>query len=274
MLRNEGDRLVRVVVCTPDSEYFKINNLGAHNITQLPDRNRAIQQHDELKSVLSAFGCEVINIPELSGHPNSVFTRDTALCTPHGYIELRMGLDTRRGEEAWMSQVLESLDEPKVGSIQEPGTVEGGDIILAGSVAFVGQSQRTNSEGVKQISNFLRGMGFEVRSISVPPPYLHLGGAMSVVGPDSVLFCRGVFPDDFFRGFHTVEVASELFISGNVICLGEHELIADLSNAGAIRKLERAGFIVHAIDLSEFVKGTGGPTCLILPVSRDGDYCM
>ncbi len=44
----------------------------------------------------------MINIPELANHPNSVFTRDTALCTPNGYIKLRLGLESRQGEEEWI----------------------------------------------------------------------------------------------------------------------------------------------------------------------------
>ena len=94
MLRNEGDRLTRVVVCTPREEYFRASDLKNHNITQLADRNLAIQQHDTLKSKIMEFGSEVIDIPELANHPNSVFTRDTALCTPNGYIKVRLGLDT------------------------------------------------------------------------------------------------------------------------------------------------------------------------------------
>lgn len=268
MLKNEGDMLSRVVVCTPKDEYFRVSNFEIHSITQLADRNRAQKQHDELKSILAGFGCEVIDSPELPNHPNSVFTRDTALCTPRGYVKLRMGLRTRRGEEVWMSQVLDSLGESCAGNIREPGTVEGGDIILAGLVAFIGRSQRTNEDGVKQISALLSAMNYEVRSITVPPPYLHIGGAMSVIGLECVLCCRGVFPDGFFDGFHKIEVSSDTFVSGNVICLGNNEVVADVANVEAVKELERAGFIVHAVDLSEFVKGRGGPNCLIMPVER------
>ncbi|AZR74653.1 hypothetical protein BBF96_15500 [Anoxybacter fermentans] len=268
MLRNEGDRLTRVVVCSPKIEYFRVDDLKLHNITELSDPAKAIEQHDKLKSTMSEFGCQVIDIPELSNHPNSVFTMDTALCTPQGYIKLRMGLKTREGEEEWMAQHLETLGEPYAGCIEPPGTVEGGDVILAGSVAFVGCSRRTNREGVRQISDLLKRMGYEVRVTTVPEPYLHIGGAMSMIGPERVLCCKGVFPDDFFNGFEKIEVSGDTFISGNVINLGENEVIADIRNKEAIEKLEQANFTIHALDLSEFVKGTGGPSCLIMPVER------
>ena len=269
MLRNEGGKLVKVAICTPGNAYFSVTDLKSHNITEIPNAERTLEQFSLLKSVLKKSGCSIIDAPELAGHPNSVFTRDVSLVTPQGYIQLRMGLDSRRGEEEWMASILDSLHEPRVGSIEAPGTVEGGDIILTGNVAFIGHSQRTNLKGVNQISDFLKKMGYEVRIQRMEYRYLHLGGAMSMIGFEKVLCCRGVFPDSFFEGFETVEVSHRGPSTGNVICLSEDEVIANIAeNAEAIKILEDRGVMVHAIDLSEFRKGTGGPTCLILPIER------
>jgi dimethylargininase len=268
MLRHEGDRLTRVVVSTPGDAYFDVRTHDGANIPELANRDLTIKQHRELKAAMAHFGCEVIDVPELDSHPNSVFTRDVALCTSEGHVKLRMGLPKRRGEEAWMSRALESLGKPCVGEIREPGTVEGGDVILAGSVAFVGLSARTNREGARQIGAILGRLGFEVRTAPVER-YMHIGGAMSVIGPERVLHCSGVFPDGFFRGFDAIDVPSTGPSTGNVICLDERELIANAAeNAPVIDELERRGMTVHGLDLSEFRKGAGGPTCLILPVER------
>ncbi len=268
MLRHEGDRLTRVVVSTPGDAYFDVRTHDGANIPELANRDLTIKQHSELKAAMARFGCEVIDVPELAGHPNSVFTRDVALCTPKGHVKLRMGLPARRGEEEWMSRALESLGEPCIGEIREPGTVEGGDVILAGSVAFVGLSARTNREGARQIVALLERLGYEVRTAPVER-YMHIGGAMSVIGPERVLCCSGVFPDGFFRGFDAIEVPSTGPSTGNVICLDERDLIANAAeNAPVIDELARRGMTVHALDLSEFRKGAGGPTCLILPVER------
>ena len=179
-------------------------------------------------------------MPELAGHPNSVFTRDVSVVTPKGYIKLRMGLPARRGEEEWMAQILESLDEPCAGEIKEPGIVEGGDITLAGSVAFVGLSNRTNEEGVKQLLDMLREMDYEVRTASVKGLYLHIGGAMSAFGPERIIYCSCVFPDGFFKGFDTIEIPHLNYQPsvGNVICLAENEVIANAAeNMEAIKIL-------------------------------------
>jgi dimethylargininase len=112
-------------------------------------------------------------------------------------------------------------------------------------------------------------MGYEIRTVSLTERYLHLGGAMSAIGPEKILCCQDVFPADFFNGFDIVEVPHVGASTGNVICLTGDEIIANVAeNLEAVEILERHDVKVHRIDLSEFRKGTGGPTCLVLPIER------
>ena len=269
MLRHEGHELKRVIVSTPGDAYFdRARHTGA-NIPELPDPDRTRQQHDAVKATLADSGCEVIDVRELAGDPNSVFTRDVALCTPRGYIKMRMGLEARRDEVAWMADALDALEEPCVGEIAPPGTVEGGDVILAGDVAFVGISSRTNRNGAAQLSVMLQGMDYAVRTVQAPKGTLHLGGVMSVIGPTRILAVRGLVPKEALEGFDVIEVGMRSPSTGNVICLRDNEVIANAAeNEDAIWVLAQAGVHVHSLDLSEFRKGAGGPTCLILPVQR------
>jgi len=268
MIMNEGERLIKVVVCAPVKEYFDVVDPRAHNITKTADKRRAIEQHDHLCSILQDNGVEVLCIPELKDHPNSVFTRDTCVCTSQGFIQMRMGLSSRQGEEVWMAEILKETGMEQHGGIRDPGTLEGGDVILAGDVVFVGRSKRSNSDGVDQLRRLFEEIDREVRIADVPQPRLHIGGMMSMIGPRRILCCQDLFPGDFFKGFPTIPVPAENFVSGNVICLGENKVIAEKSNTTAIDCLEKAGVYVHAIDLSEFIKGRGGPTCLLMPVKR------
>ena len=268
MLRNEGESLKRVVVCTPKREYARANNFEKHNIGELGNPKVAIKQHDTLKSELIEFGAEVIDIPELDEHPNSVFTRDTALCTPRGYIKLRLGLETRQGEGEWMAATLDSLGESCVGEIKAPGTVEGGDVVLAGKVAFIGKSIRTNGEGVRQFSALLKVMGYEIRVIELPNTILHLDKALMVLGPKQVLYCRELVSKEKIKGFEGIGISCGGDTTANIICLGDRELIVNCSNSIVIDRLEAERYIVHNLDLGEFAKGMGGPNCLIMPVER------
>lgn len=268
MLRNEGERLTRVVISTPRKEYFRVSDTKAHNMNEVPDPEKTAAQYAELVAKLSSGGAEVIDAPELEGHPNSVFTRDVSLVTPQGYVKLRMGLSTRRGEEDWMSRILDTRGEPCAGEIERPGTVEGGDVILLGKIAFVGHSERTNSEGVRQIAELLQKMGYQVRIADVEG-YLHLGGAMSAIAPERVCACRGDYPPAFFKGVDVVWLEKRGPSTGNVICLAPNEVLAnEAENGETMEVLDARGVTVRGVDLSEFRKGGGGPTCLILPLER------
>ncbi|MFH1296174.1 MAG: arginine deiminase family protein [Bacteroidota bacterium] len=255
-----------LITCAPGPAYFGVTNFSAHNIKQVSNEQKALDQHHALVTTIEKAGCKVVILSELPGHPNSVFTKDPSVCTPQGYIKLRMGLPSREGEEQWMAETLERIGVPCVKAIEAPGIIEGGDIILAEKVAFIGQSSRTNAEGIRQISRQFDEMEYEIRTAAVHSPFLHLGGPMTLVSPDTLLCVRNLFPESFFKGFQRIEVPHTGFMSGNVIPLPNRQVIADQTNLPAITALRQQGFKVYPLDLSEFVKGTGGPSCLILQV--------
>jgi dimethylargininase len=268
MVKNEGDPLKRVIVCTPKEEYARAGNRKEHNIGDLGDPAIAIRQHDALKETLRAFGADVLDVPELAGHPNSVFTRDTAICTPQGYIKLHLGLATRQREGAWMAQVLNEQGERCIGEIKPPGTVEGGDVILAGDVAFIGRSVRTNDEGIRQFSKIMKPMGYEIRVVNLPETILHLDKVLMVLGEKQLLYCNELVSPDAIRGFDGIEISCSENTTANIICLGNKQVLVNRSNELVIDLLRDRGYIVHDLDLSEFAKGMGGPNCLIMPVER------
>jgi dimethylargininase len=269
MLRSEAGRLKRVVVSTPWNEYYRVVNLQAHNILDVANQKLALEQHDNLKEILRHFNSDVVDLPELKDHPNSVFTRDAALCTPEGYIELRPGIETRLAEGSWMASALNHLGEPKAGKIEFPGTVDGGDVLLLDPVAFIGLSKRTNPEGCLQLSYFLEKMGYEIRKVSLPDLVLHLDKVLMPVGDDRLLVCTDIVHRDILRGFDIIGISFSNNSSANIICLGNGELIVGATNQGAIDALDRNEFNLHLINVSEFVKGSGGPNCLIMPVERE-----
>jgi dimethylargininase len=277
MVRSEGAPLRSVVVCPPGEEYSAPVDRKSHNIPSPPDAETAAAQHRALRDLLEEEGVRVHSLPELVGHPNSVFTRDAVLVVDRGYVRLRMGLESRRGEEGWISAFLDELGLEEVGRIgvngsaDRAGTVEGGDVILAGDIAFLGRSERSNAEGLRQLWGVLGRLGYEVRVAEIDPRFMHIGGAMSLVGERTVIACRGVFPTGFFRGFEVIEIPGEGSgaAGANVICLGEGRVVAHTGDdPRAAAALDRAGVRVIPLDLSEFRKGDGGPTCLILPVER------
>jgi len=268
VVKSEGDPLKRVVVCTPKEEYARAGNRKEHNIGGLSNPEVAIQQHDTLKNTLRNFGAEVLDVRELAGHPNSVFTRDTAICTPQGYIKLILGLPTRQGEGGWMAQVLNEQEIPCIGEIKPPGTIEGGDVVLAGNVAYIGRSVRTNEEGIRQFSEIMSPMGYAIRVIPLPDTILHLDKAIMVLGARQVLYCNALIAQQDIKGFDGLAISCRGNTTANIICLGNKQVIVNRSNKLVIDLLSDKGYTVHDLDLSEFAKGMGGPNCLIMPIER------
>lgn len=271
MLRNEGDRLGSAVTCAPGAAYLGVEDVEAHHIAELPDPERALAQYRALVALLREAGAWVWEVPEFHGHPNSVFTRDMAVVTPKGALQLRMGLETRRPEARWIMDALQAFGEPAAGAIEEPAIAEGGDVVVMGEVAFLGRSGRTDEHGVRQLTELLAPMGYEVRVAAVPESHIHLGGAMSAIGPRRVVAAEGVFEETFFEGLDVVWIPAEgdAPAEANVICIAPDEVIVDASGPAPLGPcLEASGVKVHLLDLSEFRKGSGGPSCLILPVER------
>jgi N-dimethylarginine dimethylaminohydrolase len=270
-LRNEGDALRRAAVCAPKREYTRVDDPVKQNFVEVPDEARARLEHEGLRHALEAAGVQVHEVPELAGHPNSVFVRDVALAAPGGFIRLRMGLPARRGEDEWMAGHLSALGIACVGSIEPPGLLEGGDVFMMGKVALVGLSSRANAEGVLQLERILEPLGCRVRTAEVPAPYFHLGSILSPVGPERVVCIAGTLPGRFLDGLDVIEAPADSArpASANVLCLGSDEVLADTTESPrTLEALEAAGVRVHALELSEFAKGSGGPTCLVLPLER------
>jgi dimethylargininase len=268
--KSEGDALRAAVVCAPDVEYTRVDDTVRQNFVRVPDPDASREQHARLRAALAEHGARVHEVPELSAHPNSVFVRDVALVTPEGFVRLRMGLPARSGEEAWLEGHLIALGLPRVGAIEPPGTLEGGDVFLLDDVALVGLSPRANAEGARQLARLLEPMGYRVRTAPVFPPALHLGSVLSPVGPGRVVVVEGTLPADFLEGLDVIGAPRVgVDASANVLCLADNEVLADAGECPAtLEALDGAGVSVRTLELSEFAKGSGGPTCLVLPVGR------
>jgi dimethylargininase len=259
------------VVCPPAREYTRVDDPVRQNFVEVPDGSRARAEHAELRHALEAAGVIVDDVPELAGHPNSVFVRDVALGVPGGFVRLSMGLPARRGEDAWLAAHLSKLGVPDAGRIEPPGLLEGGDVFLMGDVALVGLSPRANPEGVRQLSGILEPLGCRVRTAPVPLPYFHLGSILSPVGPARVVCIAGTLPTEFLAGLDVIEAPADPTrpATANVLCLATDEVLADATESPrTLDALAAAGVRVRTLGLGEFAKGSGGPTCLVLPIER------
>ncbi len=255
------------ILCNLKEEYFNVSDFNYQHINPYIERKKALSQFDKFKKTLLSEGVKILEVDELKGHPNSVFVRDTAvILNDHTFIRVNMGLSARKGEEKWMAEFLKSHGFAEVGAIDSPGTLEGGDVIISSNVAFVGISGRTNESGALQIKSILNRLDYEVRISKFKGAFLHIGGGMTLIGSHTVLHCSNAFPSDFFKGFDEIIIDCNDFIGGNVVAISDKKVISLAQNIFLNELLVSKGIDVIPLNLSEFVKGNGGPSCMVLPV--------
>ena len=56
--------------------------------------------------------------------------------------------------------IKEFYPEGRIEYIKAPGTLEGGDVMMVGDHFYVGRSNRTNEEGIRQFIAILNKYGF------------------------------------------------------------------------------------------------------------------
>src|SRR6185503_13905037 len=112
--------------------------------------NIATAQHEGYVQALKDMECEVIELPAEPDLPDSVFVEDTALILPEAAVITRPGADLRRPETESIIRALRPFRELLF--INEPGTVDGGDVLVLDKEIFVRMSTRSNQAAVDQIN--------------------------------------------------------------------------------------------------------------------------
>ena len=77
----------------------------------------------------------------------------------------RPGSPGRRAEVAGVAEILRSLGL-RIAAVQEPATLEGGDVLQSGHTVYAGRGGRTNGAGIRQLRALLAPLGRTV--IAVP----------------------------------------------------------------------------------------------------------
>jgi dimethylargininase len=230
-------------------------------LTHLPraplDLALAESQHARYARALESLGCRPVELPVEPELADSVFVEDTVVVLDEIAVLTRPGAATRRAEVASVARALERW-RPCT-RIDAPGTLDGGDVLRVGRRIFVGQSGRSNAEGIRQLAATLVPRGYEV----VPVPMrscLHLKSAVTLVGPETLLINddwvdRGPWP-----GMRFVAVAPDEPHAANALWIGD-TVIHAASGARTRERLEAAGLRVLPVDVSEMEKAEGAVTC-------------
>ncbi|HEX5888648.1 MAG TPA: arginine deiminase-related protein [Pyrinomonadaceae bacterium] len=220
----------------------------------------ATRQHEAYRQCLTKMGVQITSLDLLPDAPDAVFIQDTAVVVDEVAIVATMGAACRAEEVESVAQVL-SLHRP-LKRLSPPATLEGGDIVRIGRTLYVGDSGRTNRDGIRQLSEMLAPYDYQVIPAGVRG-CLHLSTGCSYLGRGLMLL-NPVWVDAApFQQFEILEVPETESWAANTIAVGDTVLMASAFERTCALVQER-GFNVIATDISELQKAEGALTCMSL----------
>ena len=275
-IKNVSDAFVNEAII--DKEWKALNFLSK------PDLQKAKQEYKKFEELLANNGTELNYFPkDNSVSMDSIYCRDAAIATNHGMIICNMGKPARANEPEAERKAFAKNGNIILGSIQYPGTVEGGDVAwLDENTLAVGHTYRTNEKGIQQLKSLLNPFGINIITVQLPhykgpSDVFHLMSILSPVDKDLAVVYSPLMPIVFRkelldRGYELVEVPEEEFDSMgcNVLAIAPRTCLMVKGNPKTMNGLEKAGCTVLEYEGMEIsVKGGGGPTCLTRPMERE-----
>jgi len=221
------------------------------------DVERARAQHRAYELLLERLGARVLSLPAEPGLPDSVFVEDAAIVLDEIAVVFPFGAEARRPEAASIAAALAPFR--KVEWVQLPATIEGGDVLRVGRQLFVGLTRRTNAEGIRELTRIAAPHRYEVIPVAVSG-CLHLKSAVTHLGGQTMLINRAWCDSAALGAFDFVDVdpaephaANALAVAGTVVFPSSFPKTREV--------IERCGFDVTPLDISELQKAESGLTC-------------
>lgn len=221
------------------------------------DAGRAAAQHADYERTLERLGCKVHRIAAGPDMPDSVFVEDVAVVLDELAIATRPGAVSRRSEVQAVAEALRPYRS--IATIDPPGTMDGGDVLVVGRMIFIGMSVRTNMAAIDQVRLIVAPHGYTVHPISVSG-CLHLKSAVTALDDATLLMNPAWVQVEAFRGFALVDVDAGEPSAANIVRVGDGLLYSAAFSRTADR-IERRGYTVTTVDVSELAKAEGAVTC-------------
>jgi dimethylargininase len=226
----------------------------------------ADRQHASYCDALASSGWRIRPVDPIEQCPDSVFIEDAVVVVDDLAVITRPGAPSRRPETAGAEKAVRELGLA-VTRIQEPGTLDGGDVLQVGSTVYVGRGSRTNAEGIRQLRALLAPRGRTVVPVALGQ-VLHLKSAATALPDGTVLALADLADTTVFPSVRAVVEEA----GAHVVPLGGGDILIAASAPRTATMLEDLGFTPVVVDISEFEKLEGCVTCLsvLLPSTSAG----
>lgn len=231
-----------------------------------PVYENVLQQHAAYCRALEQCGLRVVTLPADLQHPDSTFVEDAAVLTPRAAILTRPGAKSREGEVAAIRAALAQFyGAGALLQIEEPGTLDGGDICDAGTHFFIGISHRTNEEGARQLAALLAAQGFTSSTVDIRKmnSILHLKSGIAYLEENTLVLMEEMEGLEQFRGYKVILAPPGETYAANCVRVNDYVLFP-AGYPSLETCVSREGFKTLPLEMSEFAKMDGGLSCLSL----------
>jgi len=227
------------------------------------DVARARAQHHLYIGALTDAGYHIELLESTAETPDSVFVEDIAVVFEELAIVTRPGAASRRAEVPAVAEALAPYR--RLEFIRDPGTIDGGDVLVVGRHVFIGRSTRTNGEAIAQMRRLVTPLGYTVCDVAIDD-CLHLKSAVTAIDDRTVLLNPAWIGRELFRAFDIVTVDDSEAHGANALRLQDRVIMASAFPRTAERVADR-GVRVVTVDASELAKAEGAVTCCSLIIN-------
>lgn len=226
-----------------------------------PVYQNALKQHDAYIAALEQCDVKVTVLEAQEDYPDSVFVEDTAVLAHRCAVLTFPGAESRQGEEVTIRAALKMFYD-NIEPITEPGTLDGGDVMMVGDHFYVGLSDRTNNEGFNRFEKILNAYGYTASTVEMSE-MLHLKTGLAYLENNNLLVAGEFVNKPEFAKYNRIIIDPDESYSANCIWVNGKVLVP-LGYPKAKEAITTAGYEVIEVDVSEFRKLDGGLSCLSL----------
>jgi dimethylargininase len=228
-----------------------------------PDYEKALRQHDDYISALSRCGVDITILPPDERYPDSCFVEDPALITRECAIITNPGAASRNGEKYEIIDAIRKFfPEDRIEHITDPGTLEGGDVMMVGDHFYVGRSARTNAEGIRQLTEILAKYGMTCSEVPLEK-VLHLKTGVNYLENNKMLVAGEFVTKPDFEKYEKFEIPESEAYAANCIWVNDTVIVPE-GYPHVLEAVKSMGYTVLTVDTSEYRKLDGGLSCLSL----------
>jgi N-dimethylarginine dimethylaminohydrolase len=256
------------LMCPPT--YFTVEY--AINPWMLPgtavDRQRALAQWDVLRRTYLDLGHRVDLLAPVPGLPDMVYAANGATVVDGTVLAARFRHPQRAAEAVahatWFRRAGARVVEPEFVNEGE------GDLLVVGDLILAGHGFRTDPRAHAEAA---RALGRDVVPLELADPrYYHLDTAIAVLDATTIAWLPEAFApasrrvlQERFPDAVVADPADGAVLGLNAVSDGRHVVLPERATRLAAAVAER-GFVPVPVDLSELLKGGGGPKCCTLEV--------